>query len=386
MEKYVKFIEDFLHKALSLWFHPAHDVGGCFAEGLDFSGNIFHTPQLRSRVQSRQLYVYAQGMIHGYPLPLKDIHGVFACYVDYFWEDVCGISYSIDAVTLQKDKLYCSYEQAFLMLSCALLFKASRKILYQQWVYKTHRILKTYYCLERGYVENLFQNHKRSQNPHMHLFEAYLACYEVFEDPVFLNEADQLYTLMKQSFCLSSGGIVEYPDPSFPILQPYEDRETSPYDHCWIEPGHVSEWVWLLSVYGKLKPRLDNELLSTMRHLMLFVQRKGQASDGLVYDHVTERSPQGISKRLWCQAEALKGFLALYECTQQTRYLCDATRVLEGIKKYYLDPAQQLQGCSGLWIDHIEHNGDPRDTTYCPGSTLYHIFSAFHECLRILKR
>ncbi len=81
-------------------------------------------------------------------------------------------------------------------------------------------------------------NHIRRQNPHMHLFEAFLALREASGRQRFHDAAHEIATLARDKFI----------DPSTGALLEYFTDELNPavgVEGRIVEPGHCFEWAWL---------------------------------------------------------------------------------------------------------------------------------------------
>src|SRR5690606_32211788 len=88
----------------------------------------------------------------------------------------------------------------------------------------------------------------RSQNPHMHLFEALLAWAEADPGGPWLDRADSIRALFDRFFFDAEAGILaEHFDRDW-------RRASGPAGEV-VEPGHHFEWVYLLEEHGRLRRR-----------------------------------------------------------------------------------------------------------------------------------
>jgi mannose-6-phosphate isomerase len=85
----------------------------------------------------------------------------------------------------------------------------------------------------------------RRQNPHMHLFEAFLALYEAAKDARHLARATAIFELFAGRFFQpATGTLCEYLSAELSPLPGPQNRI--------VEPGHHFEWVWLLRQFERL--------------------------------------------------------------------------------------------------------------------------------------
>jgi len=152
-----------------------------------------------------------------------------------------------------RPKLACdptreSYDQAFGLLAAAWTYALDGKRQTIDFAYRTLQFLEVELAsLAGGYAEADSARLPRRQNPHMHLFEAFLALYEVTCDPVFMARADAIHALLEQRFVSAAGALREYFDESW---QPAQGAAGEI-----VEPGHHFEWVWLLYQHARLAAR-----------------------------------------------------------------------------------------------------------------------------------
>jgi mannose/cellobiose epimerase-like protein (N-acyl-D-glucosamine 2-epimerase family) len=208
----------------------------------------------------------------------------------------------------------------------------------------------------------------RQQNPHMHLTEACLAAFEATGETRFSDLAKELVGLFQTRFFdLKSQTLAEYFTDDL--------RRAPGADGRIVEPGHQFEWSWILNQSRKL---LGLDLADEIRAAAIFAERHGVDKNSCAtFNQVRDDgSPIDKGSRTWPNAERIKSAIALYE--------------LDGI-----DPANVVRSSAGLlldrylahsprgtWIDAFDADGNPVVKTI-PASTLYHVFLAFAEVLRV---
>lgn len=149
----------------------------------------------------------------------------------------------------------------------------------------------------------------RAQNPHMHLYEAYLQAHEMRlpdrdNQPDWLARAAGLRALALRHFLdPQSGSIREWLAPDCgPAAGAAAERR---------EPGHQYEWAWLLHREADFSG--DAGLRTLAERLCAFADRFGLAASGplagAALDAVTPTGAvQEAGLLLWPQTEAIKAF------------------------------------------------------------------------------
>lgn len=362
-------------EALPRWGTSGFDwERGLFAEGLDSVGQPLWQPT-RFRVQSRQIYVFSHatllGWYDGRTLAERSARLGMGHFIDGAGHGV----FSINRDGSIADASVCSYEYAFALLAECWLTRLSGDPRWQQQAESRYQAIEQLFAdpLHGGFHSSWPSGPLRSQNPHMHLFEALLVAAERFDDPIWQRRVYGLYRLFRQRF-LEPGLLREFFDDA--LLARHADSRL-------IDPGHHYEWCWLLARYRALASRWRIGPTSTgieeaIGILSRFAIRHGHGQTGLVIDELTDDGqPWRDTSRLWCQTEHLKALLAAYEQQGDEGTACQISEVVARIFHYYLSPAQP-----GQWIDQVDSEGKPL-TSHSPASTFYHLFVAFSELARV---
>lgn len=356
--------------ALPRWQKTQSNQNGIFAEGLLSNGQEFSDNLRRFRVQPRQAYVFAHAtelnLIDGRNQVLAAIEQGFT----YFGSPSSGYRFALCKNNdSNRDAIYL-YEQAFALLGFAWHYKLAANEITLASMETIYQHISTYlrdteqggFFLAEGNTVN------KGQNPHMHLFEAFMVSYEHTDNPIWLKRATQIYHLFQVHF-MQNDHLAEFFRADFSL-----DLETGSH----IDPGHHYEWIWLLNHYHKLTGAcVDNEIDVLYR----FAQQYGHNDNGLVRDEIyANGTPLRPTSRLWCQTEYLKACIALWEREPNDSRRIAITQAVENIFVHYLDPA-----LPGLWVDQVNSTGEPLNS-HSPGSSFYHIFLAFSELLRIANK
>ncbi len=358
-------------RALPFWARVGRDGDSLgFQEYLAIDGSVPDVTYKRLRVQARQVYVYSNAALLGWPLGVElATHGYdfvlrHARRSDGGWIRTMGRNGGIVDSTVDL------YDLAFTIFALAWYARASRlsqpldeAVQIVAWIQRVARHPAA------GYVNSFPQESGfRQQNPHMHLLEAILALYEVTGDKQHLLFGRRLVELLKDCFVdWQSGTLGEY------FLDDLKPVDGEAGDH--IEPGHHYEWVWLLDQYSRLT---GDDQGCYMRPLYDFAEAYGvDRATGAIVDVVNRKGDVlRASQRVWPQAEAIKA-----RCVMANRSLSDLRGVSESVNVLM---SRHFTGCPvGTWREHLDQNGHLL-VDRIPASSFYHIFMAFNELERLV--
>jgi mannose-6-phosphate isomerase len=360
--------------ALPLWLTRGIDgTRGGFAEALNLDGSPLPDLPKRLRVQARQIYVSSHAaLLKLSPDALAAAWAGYEFMTRHGWHREGGWIHLFDPRGAVLDATRDSYDHAFALLALSWFYRATGEGSALDWIERTLHFLDTTLADGTGAYR---ESHPlpspvppRRQNPHMHLFEAMLSLHAATGDRQFLERATKLYELFKTRFFDANRGILlEYFGADWKPL-------SGPADAV-VEPGHHCEWVWLLDKFERLT---GENTAGERRALLDFALRHGRdPASGLLVDELFAdgRVRQG-SMRSWPQCEALKARLVSLE-RGETAARADVAHFANGLLDRYLavKPA-------GLWQDCFGADGAPL-TAQVPASTLYHLFLAFAELLRV---
>lgn len=145
----------------------------------------------------------------------------------------------------------------------------------------------------------------RSQNPHMHMVEAFLSLYEVTGNKKYLDESKAII-----DFVLTCGR----PNKLNAIQELWRSDGQSDESviKIEIEPGHQFEWSFLIYRYSQLSGDQYTEIVSLLHDIG---ERCGvEPHSGFIYELVDERG-DGASNtsRFWTHCERLRSQLRISE-------------------------------------------------------------------------
>jgi mannose-6-phosphate isomerase len=358
----------FVDTVLPRWLETAFDEPSQqFVEGLELDGTPDTSGIVRVRTAARQIYVFA----HAHSLGVAP-DGAIA-KAEAAFENLRRLAWSNDGprgyasainirlgsvVDFRRDL----YDHACVLLALAALSKATGKPCYRHAVAELIEVLDTTLnCRFSGYAEDDIGTVPRRQNPHMHLFEAFLALWEARPDCRHAARAGELYLLFQARFFDEKSGLLrEFFGPGWEVSDDFgSDR---------LSPGHMSEWVWLLGRYESLSGR-D---LSEEKRKLFAAALLGKAGNWPFL--MDEIDPSGTvlsnQRRLWPQAELLKAYLSVGNAGS-----IGAHEVASALFESYLTDTPL-----GTWRDCFDLEGHPMARTI-PGSSLYHLWTAVAECI-----
>ncbi|MFY0691458.1 MAG: AGE family epimerase/isomerase [Paracoccaceae bacterium] len=344
--------------ALVLWSRRGIDTvrGGAW-EALDHSGRPLRRLDKRMRIHPRNAFVFAEATRQGLGDYGAQARGLF----DYALGTglratsgrlAAGFTPS-GGVTHAPHRLY---DLAFMILAASGmerigLGRAEDRAALLQALAR----LRT----ATGWHEELSHTTRRTQNSHMHLFEAATEMFEATSNPVWRDVAAECLALLKTQFLNPDGQVLEFFEADW---QPVEDGQR-------IEPGHGAEWVHLIDRYETVTGQTSGVDLARMFEAVV----ESQTEAGLPPNATL---PCDRKSRLWPQTEFLKAALVMqrrgYAVPPQAR----PGRIVTLIFRHYLSTP-----VAGGWYDERR-----ADLTLCsrrmPSSSFYHLFGAFSAYLR----
>ena len=212
-----------------------------------------------------------------------------------------------------------------------------------------------------GFAEGRPDGLPRRQNPHMHLFEACLAWMEVDSGGPFRRVADELVHLFATRFVdPGTGAVLEYFGPDL-TLDLAAQREA-------VEPGHLYEWIWLLSRYEKLtgeRQRIAADRLHSFAH-----RHGSNRESGLLFGELDRvGTVRDASVRLWPHAEWLRAEIVRLGCDREGDP-APALAAFVALRRF-LDAAP-----AGLWVERFDAPSRSFVRGPAPATSLYHIVGA----------
>ena len=348
-------------QALPLWADAGIDAEGRFFEKLDFDGRPITGRPRRTRVQARQVYVFAEAASLGWAEGAEIARrGLDVLIRDYRRDDGLWVR-SVDDAGAVIDATPDLYDLAFVLFALAAAHRVLKDERARPLALETLAAIETHMAdpVHGGWQEALPAVLPRRQNPHMHMLEALLAWQAVAPDPAFEAAARSVLDLFNRRFFDREHLMLgEFFTADWSIAHGSPGQV--------VEPGHHMEWIWLLDQARRLGLDGCDRLAQA---LFASALTNGVNAQGLM---VREIDRIGVVRdgghRLWGQTEAIRTFL-LRGRTERAQTLTDT-----------LFATHLATAVPGLWIDNFTADGAPQDADV-PASTLYHLMTAFSALL-----
>lgn len=359
------------HEALPLWRERGiHPELGASVERLLADGSVDEAANTRVRVQARQAFFFTACEDLGWCSQGAAIGRRMLAFVEQNAAHPTaggGFTHLLDPDFAVIDQRQDLYDHAFFLLAYAWQYRVSGEARALQ---SAHDLLahfdRAFAADNGGWLEGDYPFSWRRQNPHMHLFEAFMALYEASGETVWLARAGDMYQLFHSVFFSPQEGVL------FEFFN--RDWSLAPDDAGQVvEPGHMMEWVWLLDWYARLS---GEDVSASIERLYRRGLELGLADSGLVYDSVR---PDGTvlqaTKRCWGLTELIKASLVMAargEPEAQAR----AADSVAALFDYYL--------CASTPGSYVDQRGGADEVVVdtAPASTLYHLLVLMQELLR----
>ena len=356
-------------KALPFWAKHCVDDAGGFCEELSLTFEPNWKAVRRVRVQARQIITYSLAQELGWfsGLPIANQTMNFMLAKGFMVDGDAGFVSLINPDYSIKDPRRDLYDHAFYLLAMAWQTRVSGSRTSTTLADSMIFFLQTNLCADNGgFLEGLPKgdprNALRRQNPHMHLFEAFMALYDVGGDTKYLNHAHDIFALFtKYFFDADTHTVTEFFHDDWKPAQGLKGQS--------VEPGHMAEWVWLLGQYQTRSGVNTRPWAERIYHKLC-------SYDTLLLPDEMNKSGKILraTRRLWVQTEMVKAHLAQAEMGE-TDSFCLAAAGIDLILKKYLQP-------NGTWIDVLGETGLPV-LGPIPTSTFYHIMCMISESYRV---
>jgi len=359
--------------ALPFWGSAGVDIArGGFFEELDLAGRPTAVPFKRTRAMCRQVYVFSHAATLGWA-PGAELSAMGTAYLlSHAWLGPDrGWARRLTADGDVLDPTPDLYDLAFVMFALAWRVKLAGDADALARLHDTLDFVERHlrHPSGEGFWHQAPSLGPRVQNPHMHLLEACLAAFEATGDPRFRDRASEIVRLFRDR--LFDGRT---------LAESFTDdwRRLPEVRGLVVEPGHHFEWAWILASYQRL---VGGDFSREAAALVDFAERHGVDPETQVtFNQVRDDgTPIDRGSRTWPNTERIKGHLALFELTGR-----DPRPAVAGSARLLLD---RYLGVTphGSWMDHFDEEGRPMSTAV-PASTLYHLFLAFAEVLRLEAR
>lgn len=360
------------NQAIPFWSSQGIDEYGASYERFTQDGQPDLTANRRVRVQTRQMFVFAAAQKAGWLNNGIELVSGLEHYLNQFARNNTNHHYVhlLDANHQIVNSHQDLYDVAFLLLAYGWRYHVFNDLnalnSANELLSQIDNRLKAY---PGGWGEGDYNSDFRRQNPHMHLFEAFLTLYKFTQSGKWLAKAGEMYCLFETRFLDHKTGV---------LLEYFtDDWQPAPCDKGKVvEPGHMMEWVWLLRQYQKYTQTPVDKICDTLYHnaIKLGLDKSGE----LLVDEINiENNVTSGQKRCWPMTEWLKASLeqARVKGSLEYNYFADAEKAATGLMKHFIRDAEQ-----GRYIDQLDANNQVINHT-APASTLYHLVMAGLEVI-----
>ncbi|MBU2885638.1 AGE family epimerase/isomerase [Gilvimarinus agarilyticus] len=368
--------ENWLYReALPKWLTSGiNRQNGAHYEALTMAGEVDDLSNIRVRVQARQTFCYAMTTKAGWINAENTTARLLEFSEDHASHLVSGggFYHLLNADFSPKDTEEDLYDQAFFFLAYSACINAFGDNGFSDKAHALSRFLDQKMKSEHGgWNEGGNRYTVRRQNPHMHLFEAFMSLYESTNDMYWLTRANDIFLLFERYFYDSDLNVVfEFFNNDWTLAHSVEQAA--------IEPGHMFEWVWLLDWYSRISGTKVDHIVQPLFNKGLEI---GLAPNGLVYDEVNCFGKiHQATMRSWGLTELIKAALVMH-----TRGDPNANAVMNSALHRLFSSYLQAEFPGG-YIDQRDENNNVLSDR-CPASTLYHYCALANELsTRVLNK
>ncbi|NLH82168.1 MAG: mannose-6-phosphate isomerase [Phyllobacteriaceae bacterium] len=354
-------------RALPLWSDAGFDAAnGVFHERLDFAGRPAEDAPRRLMVQARQISVFARAALEdGFALG-RDLAVTAAENMIDRWlaaDGAPGWVFSVDPDGAVVDPCRDLYAHAFVLYGLAWAHRLDPSDRIVAAVDDTLVFLDTAFAdpIAGGWWDHLpVGGPRRSQNPHMHLFEALLELHEAgLGDDAVLDRCRALDALAATRFLAADRSVLREDFAADWTVAPSEGEGR-------VEPGHLLEWAWLLR---RFETATGEDRGDRVAPLIRTALDKGiDRATGRIVDEIGEDGRLlRASSRSWPHAEACKAL-----ATEILRGRGELAGDLVAVAARLLEAHCRTEFHGG-WIDHLDAEDAPMSPAM-PASTLYHVY------------
>ncbi|MEY9985994.1 mannose/cellobiose epimerase-like protein (N-acyl-D-glucosamine 2-epimerase family) [Bradyrhizobium yuanmingense] len=349
--------------AAPLWFKYGIDwKQGGFYDALDLDSCTNIASRKRLRTATRQIYVFSEAsrmgfhegkaaVEHGLEFLYRRARNGSGGYLSHF---------DLNCEPLSKDQD--TYDLAFVLFSLAQAYQLLRREQEREEALLVLRYLNTELRHPIiGFLEGSPHRGPRRQNPHMHLLEACLAWIPFDETRGFRRVADELVSIFHQHFLnVTSGAICEFFDESL------EGRSRVPEV---VEPGHLLEWIWLLTQYWQATGNPQPYIAQIYRFAHAFGKNP---QTGLLFGELdSQGNALGSMVRLWPHTEWVRAEVSVLD-GGQSKDMMQLEQATTALWRF-LNAAP----VSGLWLERHDGLRNQFLSEPAPATSLYHIVGAF---------
>ena len=358
------------NEAVPLWLaRGLNPNNGVNYERLLPSGDVDFDSSVRVRVQARQAFFFAVAAHRGW---CEQGSAIAQRLLGFVQNNAAhpsaggGYTHLLDKDYNVVDSKQDLYDHAFFLLANAWVYRVTGNASALIEAEKLVAHLDAKFGSDcGGWIEGDYAYACRRQNPHMHLFEAFLALYDATGEAKWLARVGELFALFQSRFFDAEQQVLfEFFNEDWTLCADAKGEV--------VEPGHMMEWVWLLDWYSRRSGRSVEHYTKALYEKGLQI---GMDKSGLLFDAV---APDGRvidpKKRCWGITELIKASLVQIRAGNPKAEAI-AIKAVDDLFIYYL--------CASTPGSYVDQRGadDEVVVDVAPASTLYHLIVAAIELI-----
>ncbi|MFH1370486.1 MAG: AGE family epimerase/isomerase [Planctomycetota bacterium] len=232
-------------------------------------------------------------------------------------------------------------------------------------------LTRDFHIAENQRLSEVDMAEKKSNNTHLHMFEAFTNLYAVWKDSLLGQRLEELLQIFTDH-------IIKKNDKCHCQLF-FDEVWNSKSDH--ISFGHDIEASWLLDRAAQTlnKPKLLGKIHKVCLALAESVYQYGMDNKQSLFYEADSTGIIDANKDFWVQVEAVVGFLNAYELGGEEKYLITALNIWQFIEDRLIDRK------NGEWFYKVSSKGivDNQSFKVSEWKSAYHNSRA---CLEIITR
>lgn len=353
-------VRPWLDDAFARWWDAGwdHEHGGFF-DKLEQDARPFAGDK-RVRVQTRQVFVYAQAAQLGWNGPWRQAVEEGLRYIERFRRSDGLFRRTVSREGAPADDSADLYDQAFVLFALAAAHEALGRpeALRRSAEDLLSRLVeRAGHSGGRGFREIDGGDGALRSNPQMHLLEALLAWQAAAPGGAFEKSARGIVALAADRLIdPATGAVGEYYDDDWCFLPDARGAVR--------EPGHQFEWAYLLDHADRL---LGTDHRAQATRLAAFGAAYGIRDGRAIFSLDATGAPTDVSSRLWAQTERLRTAVLLPEAAGGEAAVAES---LQWIRRMLDTPV------GGLWFDRVADDGAILNEP-APASSFYHLITGF---------